>query len=304
MSTYVSFDNTGMPYDPTTILTNSTFDQEKYHGYSPLYMPATLCMTYGVSFATSTAVFVHTFCMLHMSIYTCKMLKTYFAVWYRQDILCRFHKSLKDECDVHSRLMQPYAEVPAWWYGAVGIISFAFLIITIHIFPTQLPIWGACIAFFLSMILSVPLSMLQAITNQRVALQVMHELIAGYMLPGRPIANAIFKVIALTGTDQAVAFVGDLKLGHYMKIPPRTMFTIQVVAAVVSCIVVTFIQDWMFANVVDICTPNQKDGFTCPHTNLFATASLIWGGIGPVRIFSPGKMQVFSTILPTTTFSN
>ena len=200
--------------------------------------------------------------------------------------------------------MQSYAEVPAWWYGVVGVISFVFLIIAIHIFPTQLPIWGACIAFFLAMILSLPLSMLQAIANQRVALQVMHELIAGYMLPGRPIANAIFKVIAYTGTDQAIAFAGDLKLGHYMKIPPRTMFTIQIIAAAVSSIVQTSIQDWMLANIADICTSDQKDGFICPHTDLFATATIIWGGIGPARLFGPGKMQVSSAVLPAPTFCN
>jgi OPT family oligopeptide transporter len=211
-------------------------------------------------------------------------------VWFRRDILRRFRSTLKDERDVHSRLMQFYPEVPAWWYGAVGVLSFVFLTIAIHIFPTQLPIWGAGIAFFLAMILSVPLSMLQAITNQQVPLQVMHELIAGYMLPGRPVANVIFKTIAYIGTNQAISFAGDLKLGHYMKIPPRTMFTIQVVAVVVSCIVVTSVQEWMFANIVDICTKDQKDGFSCPSSNMFATASLIWGGIGPARLFSPGKM--------------
>jgi OPT family oligopeptide transporter len=211
-------------------------------------------------------------------------------VWFRRDILRRLRGTLADERDVHSRLMQSYPEVPVWRYGIVGVISFVLLIIAIHIFPTQLPIWCACVGFFLAIILSVPLSMLQAITNQKIPLQVMPELIAGYILPGRPIANVIFKTITYIGTYQAIGFAGDLKLGHYMKIPPRTMFTIQVVAAVVSCIVVTTVQDWMFANIVDICTPDQKNGFSCPSSNMFATASLIWGGIGPARLFSPHKM--------------
>jgi len=197
--------------------------------------------------------------------------------------------------------MQSYPEVPMWWYGAVGIISFALLIIAIHIFPTQLPIWGACIAFFLAMILSIPLSMIQAISNQLVPIQVLHELIAGYLLPDRPIANIIFKTIAYIGTNQAICFAGDLKLGHYMKIPPHTMFTIQVIATVVSSIVVALVQDWMFVNIIDICTPKQMDRFTCPHSNTLATASLIWGGIGPKRVY---KMQVFSAVCPTTWFSN
>jgi OPT family oligopeptide transporter len=200
---------------------------------------------------------------------------------------------LKDERDIHSRLMCSYSEVPAWWYGAVGISSFLLLIIAIHIFPTQLPIWAASLAFFLAVILSVPLAMLQAVTNQLVPIQVLHELIAGYILPELPTANIIFKAIAYTCTRQAITFAGDLKLGHYMKIPPRIMFSIQMVVVVVSCIVVVSVQDWMFANIVDFCSPDQKDGFICPGTTVFETASLIWGGIGPARLFSPGQMQVF-----------
>ena len=112
-------------------------------------------------------------------------------VWYRKDIIRRFRNTLKDENDIHSRLMRSYPEVPMWWYGVTAIISFSFLCITIKIIPTQLPIWAAAIAIFLSFLFSIPLSMLQAITNQQIYTQVMFELIAGYMLPGRPLANTM-----------------------------------------------------------------------------------------------------------------
>jgi hypothetical protein len=117
-------------------------------------------------------------------------------------------------------------------------------------------------------------------------------MIAGYALPGRPVANIVFKAIAYTGTAQGVAFAGDLKLGHYMKIPPRMMFTIQLVSALVTCFVVTVVQSWMFSNIAGICTPDAPDSFVCPSTNVFATASLTWGGIGPARLFSAGGMYV------------
>lgn len=197
---------------------------------------------------------------------------------------------MKDERDVHSRLMQAYPEVPNWWYGLVGAISFIMLCVSVEIFPTQLPIWALVFAIILALVLSVPLAMIQAITNQQVALQVMHELLAGYLLPGRPVANMVFKTVAYIGTNQGVVFAGDLKLGHYMKVPPRMMFLVQIVAAFISCFVVTLVQDWMFANIVDICTPHQINGFICPSTSSFATASLIWGGIGPQRLFSVGTM--------------
>jgi len=272
ISSYQAFDNTGLPFDPTRILSNGTFDAAKYEAYSPLFMTSTLCVAYGLAFASFMSVIVHTF------------------IWYRRDIVRRLRRSLRDEADIHSRLMQAYPEVPQLWYAIVGVPALILLIITIEIFPTQLPVWALFIALFLATILTIPSGMLQAVTNQQITLQVMHEVLAGYMLPGRPVANMIFKCVAFIGTSQAVTFSADLKLGHYMKIPPRVMFMAQVVACFISCFVVTLVQDWMFSNITDFCTLNQVDGFSCPSTSTFATASMIWGGVGPTRLFNPGKM--------------
>jgi len=184
--------------------------------------------------------------------------------------------------------MQYYPQVPMWWYGIMGIISFSFLCITIKIIPTQLPIWAAVIVILLSFILSIPLSILAAVTNQQIGTEVMFEFIAGYMLPGRPMANMVFKTVGYVTNYQAVNFALDMKVGHYMKIPPRIMFSIQIVPPVIICIWCPFIQDWMLNNVEDICTPHQKQGFICPGSTVFASASVIFGAVGPRRLFSPG----------------
>lgn len=55
------------------------------------------------------------------------------------------------------------------------------------------------------------------------------ELIIGYMYPGRPLANVTFKTYGYISMSQALMFLSDFKLGHYMKIPPRSMFLVQVV---------------------------------------------------------------------------
>ncbi|KAL0578485.1 hypothetical protein V5O48_003534, partial [Marasmius crinis-equi] len=272
-----SFDNTGFPYNVSAIITDGKFDVEKYRQYSPLFIPATLIFAYALAFGSMTAVIVHTF------------------LWFRRDIARRFRSSLKDERDIHSRLMQAYPESPLWWYGAVGLLAMVFLLVSIHLFPTELPIWACFVGVILGACLALPMAILQALTNQRINnLQVLHELIIGYILPNRPVANGIFKVLASTTTSQAIAFVGDLKLGHYMKIPPRTMFQIQLVAAAISCFVVTAVQNWMLANIEDVCTPHQKDGFICPGQMTFATATVIWGAIGPQRLFSPGQPYNFT----------
>lgn len=74
---------------------------------------------------------------------------------------------------------------------------------------------------------------------------------------------------------QALQFAQDFKLGHYMKIPPRTMFFAQVSAAVIAGTVQLAVQAWMFTNIVDICSTTQRDGFICPNTQVFGTASII-----------------------------
>ncbi len=218
------------------------------------------------------------------------------SVWFRQDIIRRFRSSLKDERDVHSRLMQAYPEVPRWWYAVVGVLGIVFLFVAIEIFPTQLPIWAALIAILFSAVTALPLAMIQAVSNMSITFNVMCELIAGYMLPGKAIANVIFKSVGVTGAAQAATFSGDLKLGHYMKIPPRTMFSIQVVSVIIAAFVSVGTQNWMFANIEDLCSSTQKDGFVCPSSNTFATASFIWGGIGPSRVFSPGTSYVHQSV--------
>jgi hypothetical protein len=50
-----------------------------------------------------------------------------------------------------------------------------------------------------------------------------------YMLPGRPIAMMLFKTYGYITMRQALAFAQDLKLGWYLKVPPKTMFMCQLV---------------------------------------------------------------------------
>lgn len=86
----------------------------------------------------------------------------------------------------------------------------------------------------IAFVYTIPIGMIQAITNTQVGLNVITELIIGYMLPGRPIAMMMFKTYGYITMAQALTFTSDFKLGHYMKIPPRPMFWCQVVATGLS----------------------------------------------------------------------
>ena len=64
--------------------------------------------------------------------------------------------------------------------------------------------------------------------TQSPGLNIITEYIMGVLLPGRPIANVCFKTFGYISMSQAISFLNDFKLGHYMKIPPRSMFIVQV----------------------------------------------------------------------------
>lgn len=38
-------------------------------------------------------------------------------------------------------------------------------------------------------------------------------------------------------------------------------------------------------NIKDVCTPNAPMRLTCPGPNTFFTASLLWGTVGPLKVF-------------------
>jgi len=46
--------------------------------------------------------------------------------------------------------------------------------------------------------------------------------------------------------------------------------------------------NWALGNIKDVCEPHQSNDYTCPNAHVFFTASIIWGVIGPARIFGAG----------------
>ncbi|KZP16413.1 OPT oligopeptide transporter [Athelia psychrophila] len=273
ISSRTSFDNTGSSYNVTAIINpDSSLNLAAYEAYSPIYLSTTFAMSYGLSFASITATLAHAF------------------LFFRKQIWAQSRRSIGEQPDIHARLMSKYKQVPEWYYAIILVVTFVMGIISIEVWHTQFPVWAYVLALIISFLYVIPIGMIQAITNQQVGLNVIAELIIGYMLPGRPIAMMLFKTYGYITMLQALQFTQDYKLAHYMKIPPRTMFWGQVFATLFAATTQLGVQAWMFTNIPDMCSPTQKDGFICPSTEVFGTASIIWGVIGPARVFSPGRL--------------
>lgn len=76
--------------------------------------------------------------------------------------------------------------------------------------------------------------------------------------------------------NEVLSFTQNMKLGHYMKIPPRHTFFAQLTAMIISCFVQIGTKNLLFATVPDMCATNQKDLLTCNSTKVFFTSSIIW----------------------------
>lgn len=127
-----------------------------------------------------------------------------------------------------------------------------WLLIFIHHRPTGLPWWGFLVCLLIPIVFTVPIGIVQAITNIQLGLNLLTEYTVGYLVPGQPIAMMMFKNYGYICCSQALGFAQDMKLGHYMKVPPRTMFSAQLVASIWSAIVQIAVMNWALMNIPEV----------------------------------------------------
>ncbi|KAB5541182.1 hypothetical protein DKX38_014156 [Salix brachista] len=273
----------GHKYNITAIV-NKKFhlDIPNYEKQGRIHLSMFFALTYGFGFATIAATLSHV------------------AFFYGEEILQRYRASSKGEEDIHTRLMKRYKDIPSWWfYLLLGVTLTVALALCIFLNDqVQMPWWGLIFASAMAFAFTLPISIITATTNQTPGLNIITEYVMGVILPGRPIANVCFKTFGYISMAQAVSFLSDFKLGHYMKIPPRSMFLVQLVAF--PCGRVQFIGTilagtinlavawWLLTSIENICQDDllpTNSPWTCPGDRVFFDASVIWGLVGPKRIF-------------------
>ncbi|MED6183392.1 Oligopeptide transporter 3 [Stylosanthes scabra] len=273
------FTATGHKYDTTKILTkNYDLDINAYNNYGKLYLSPLFALSIGSGFLRFTATLTHV------------------ALFYGRDILKQSRSAMNNaKLDVHGKLMKAYKQVPEWWFQILLLGSIVVSLLMSFVWKTdvQLPWWGMLFAFALAIVVTLPIGVIQATTNQQPGYDIIAQFMIGYALPGKPIANLLFKIYGRISTVHALTFLADLKLGQYMKIPPRCMYVAQLVGTILSGIVNLAVAWWMLDHIKDICMDDavhHDSPWTCPKYRVTFDASVIWGLIGPRRLFGPGGL--------------
>ncbi|KAJ5546140.1 hypothetical protein N7494_003725 [Penicillium frequentans] len=272
------YDRTGAAYDTARVISSSnTLDVEAYRKYSPPYLGATFAFVYGLSFASITSVLSH------------------IGIWHARDLWDAMKG--RNRLDIHARLVRAsYRRTPWWWYASIIVIIMAMSIAMVEVYHTKLPVYGVFLALIIPAVYMVPCGIVQGITNVDAnQLNVLAEFMGGYMFEGKPLANMIFKILSTDVVGQGVYFAMDMKLAHYLKVPPRTTFFAQGIATILGALTQAGVTIWMLGNIDGICQTDQADSFTCPNGRTVYSSSVIWGLVGPSRLYSAGK--IYSSLL-------
>uniref|UniRef100_A0A803MC92 Oligopeptide transporter 4 n=2 Tax=Chenopodium quinoa TaxID=63459 RepID=A0A803MC92_CHEQI len=264
----------GQPYNISTIVNDKfELDLTEYQKQGQIHMSVFFAFsTYAFGFAAIAATITHV------------------TVFYGREILERYRASYTSKEDIHTRLMKKYKDVPSsWFYLLLGLtVAISFLLSIFLKDQVQIPWWALLFACGLAFIFTLPISIITATTNMEPGLNIVTEYIMGIILPGKPIANVCFKVYGYMSMSQAISFLSDFKLGHYMKIPPRSMFLVQLIGTILAGTINIAVAWWLLNSIHNICQDNllpPNSPWTCPGDRVFFDASVIWGLAGPKRIF-------------------
>lgn len=274
------YDNTGNVYNISRVLNDHfLIDEDAYANYSPPYYSAGNLVMYGAFFMVYPGMIVYAILHYHKIIG-----QSFKQMWVA---LRNPLRSLKNYNDPFSRAISVHKEVPEWWFLVILVGSIALSIALVEHFPdTNTPVWSLFLAVGINLVFIIPFGLLYAITNTSLDVNVLVELIMGYTLPGNPNALMIVKCYATNFLSQTENYVSNQKQSHYARMPPRALFRVQFISVTITCLAAIGILNFQLTSMDDMCSPHNHERFTCAGTRSFFSASIIWGAIGPKRVFN------------------
>ncbi|KIP01135.1 hypothetical protein PHLGIDRAFT_131357 [Phlebiopsis gigantea 11061_1 CR5-6] len=200
--------------------------------------------------------------------------------------------------DRHWQAMQKYKEAPWYWYAALLLLSFLAGLIVVLKGETTLPWWAYITALVFGAVITPFSTLLFARMGNGVATVQLMKMVAGAINPGKPVANLYFSMWSHDVVSTSISLAGDLKMGQYLKIPPRVMFLSQVwgtiLGAIVNYAVMVSIVDAQRDVLLDPIGTNVWSGQYAQSINSAAVtwslAKELYGPSGPYFIVPMGLL--------------
>jgi OPT family oligopeptide transporter len=257
-----------------------TLDIEKYNLHKPLYITEMNALSIFSVFIGMTSTI------------------TFIILWYGADII-DWAKSTNDDDqpeDVHDRLMKNYYHLSEYLTMSLLLLFILFTIIICEVIPFTIPYWASVLSILVGMLFTFVSGFMKALTGARVTNMLFAELIIGYILPGifityllgNTITCSAFTSLSRNIQRQAVEILGDMKLAHYLHVPPLAMFTCQLYGLTVGYIVNTLSTFYVLDVMTEPKVFHDPAWLGIIYVRFVSYHAGIWGAIGPYRFFGSG----------------
>ncbi|KAN0076946.1 OPT oligopeptide transporter domain containing protein [Tylopilus felleus] len=194
-----------------------------------------------------------------------------------------------EDIDPHYAQMFKYPEVPKSWYYITFAASFAVALVVNYKSDSTLPWWSFVISVLLGVISILFLGALGAITGVGISIQTFVQMVAGYLHPGKPMANMYFVLYSYNTVSQAGFLLGDLKIGQYVKLPPRATFTAQVIGTLLGAVLNYIMMNSIIDNHRDILLSVEGTNiWSGQQPQQYNSQAIAWGALSN-ELFSSGK---------------
>ncbi|KAE9389365.1 hypothetical protein BT96DRAFT_1070386 [Gymnopus androsaceus JB14] len=278
--TDLDFSLKGNQYNQTAILTDNKFDPVKYAEVGPAYCAATNALYFITANLAMGATISHVICF-----YWNELLPFF-------RMLNPWNKTVPVTHDEHYTAMKRYEKVPKYWFLSLLAIAYAMAQATDYTGKSNFTWWQLTVILFLSSFFTIAYCTTSAILGYSqfsTQLDGFYSMIGSYMAPGDPIANMYAALYGSQPTVQGIALLGDLKLGQYLKIPPKVNFLVQVmgciVGALLNYVMELSIVSQQRAALLSIAGTRLWSG---QKAQSFNSNAISWGALGR-EMFSPGK---------------
>ncbi|KAJ9110267.1 hypothetical protein QFC19_001670 [Naganishia cerealis] len=236
------FDGSGNEYNQTALLTDNVFDPVKYEEIGPAWFSATNALFLIVDNLSIGAALVHAGLFYGKELYP--LIKSAFSIktiWQNgwRSILVDEEEDPSTITDEHLLQMHKsgYRNVPKYWFYIVLLGAFA-MAMGMSLFR-GMPWWALIVTLIISFVFTAVYALFAGFLGftQFVSGGTgLYQLLGSKMVPGNPVANMYFAMLGNNPQVQAIALLEDLKLGIYIKLPPRITFLYQMLGTVIGAI--------------------------------------------------------------------
>ncbi|KAK3649645.1 hypothetical protein LTR56_006828 [Elasticomyces elasticus] len=199
--------------------------------------------------------------------------------------------------DPHYKLMMRnlYQETPMWWWAAVVLISWVIGLACLYEMKSTLPWWGFLMATAFTSLFMLFFGAQMGITGFRFDTQPICQMLAGYMFPGKPLANFYFTCYTYNALKQGQLLAKDLKLAQYAHLPPKCTFLVQIVGCVIGALFNWVMMVSIVENQAPLLTAIQGSNiWSGQNIQQFNTLAIAWSMAD--KLFSVGARYEWMTL--------